>query len=84
MKHYKIIDNGYIIMIGMGNGGEKITEEEYNEILAVILAKPQATEITDYRLKTDLTWESYEIEAIDPSEEELTGDEVLSILMGEE
>lgn len=84
MKHYKIIDNGYIIMIGTGNSGVEITEEEYNEILAVILAKPQATETTDYRLKTDLTWEPHEVEPIDPEEEELTEDEVLSILMGEE
>lgn len=84
MRHYKIIDNGYILMIGIGNGGEEIIEEEYNEILAVILAKPQATDTTDYRLKTDLTWESFDIEPIDPEEEELTEDEVLSILMGEE
>ena len=84
MRYYKIIDNGYILMIGIGNGGEEITEEEYNEILAVILAKPQATDTTDYRLKTDLTWEPYEVEPIDPETEELAEDETLSILMGEE
>ena len=84
MRFYKIIDNEYIPMIGIGNGGVEIAEEEYNDILAVILAKPQATETTDYRLRTDLTWESFDITPIDPEDEEITEDEALSILMGEE
>ncbi|MEI3161699.1 MAG: hypothetical protein V8S57_08125 [Oscillospiraceae bacterium] len=37
-------------------GGQKITEAEYNAILAVIRNRP-AAEGKGYRLKTDLTWE---------------------------
>ena len=84
MRHYKISNNGYIISIGTGNGGTEITEEEYNSIMNAINNAPEPTEGIGYSLKEDLTWESYEVEPIDPEEEELTEDEVLSILMGEE
>ena len=81
MKYYKIISDGYILAIGTGNGGTKITESEYNEILAVIHAKPTRTDTTDYRLREDLTWEAYEIEPpeLDP-EEEMTADEIAAAI----
>lgn len=81
---YKISANNYIAAIGVGNAGTSITESEYNEILSVIHNKPSRTETTDYRLKTDLTWESYEIEPIpeeEPTEEDYA--EAGHILMGE-
>lgn len=80
MIYYKQIEDNYILAIGTGNGGTEITESEYNEIMAVIRNKPPRTETTDYRLKTDLTWEAFEVEpAPDP---EPTTEEVLSILLG--
>lgn len=81
MRHYKQTDNGYILGIGTGLGGEEITEEEYAEILEVIRSKPADTDGIGYRLKTDLTWEPYEVE---PPEEdpELDDAEVLDILLG--
>lgn len=71
MRYYKTLDNGYIIAIGIGNGGTEITEQEYAEILAVIRSKPTARDGYDYRLKTDLTWEEYELPPMpEPSDED--------------
>ena len=83
MRYYKVIENGYITAIGTGGGGTEITEAEYNQILSVIQSKPPRTATTDYHLKEDLTWESYE--RIDPVEpEELDPEEALNILLGRE
>ena len=62
MKYYKRTENGYILAIGTNMGGTEITEEEYDEILAVLQTKPQDTETVGYRLKEDLTWEQYQKE----------------------
>ena len=77
---YKITESDYITAIGKGDSGEEITKAEYNEILSVIRNKPPRTATTDYRLKTNLTWESYEIEPT--PEPDPTPEEALSILLG--
>ena len=83
MRYYKTIENGYITAIGTGGGGTEITESEYNQIMTVIQSKPPRTATTDFRLKTDLTWEEYE--RIDPVEpEEIDDTEALDILLGRE
>lgn len=82
MRYYKQIIDGYIAAVGTGGGGTEITETEYNEIMSVIQNKPARTETTDYHLKEDLTWEAFEVEPIDPSDEELDPQEALDILMG--
>ena len=81
MRYYKTIDSGYILGIGTGNGGTVITEAEYDEIMAVIRAKPADTETIGYRLKTDLTWEQYSIDPPDP-DEDIEDAELLDIIMG--
>lgn len=83
MRFYKQIDEDYILAIGTGLGGTEITESEYNEIMTVIQNKPPRTDTIDYRLKTDLTWESYEHEP-DPDPEPTIEDkaEAYDILMG--
>lgn len=81
MRYYELIDNGYITAIGTGAGGTEITEAEYNTILDIIHSKPAATDTTDYRLRTDLTWEPYDIDPPDP-DPELDDSEALSILLG--
>lgn len=81
MRYYKVVENGYLTAIGTGNGGTEITEPEYNEILSIIQAKPQATETADYRLKEDLTWESYEVEPL-PEPDDIDDSEALEILLG--
>lgn len=81
MRYYKTIDNGYITAIGTGGGGTAITESEYNQIMTVIQNKPPRTETTDYKLKTDMTWEAYERH--DPVEpEELDPGDALNLLLG--
>lgn len=84
-KYYKQIENDYIMSIGTDHGAIEITEEEYNSILSLIQNRPQA-DGKGYRLKTDLTWEEYDLPA--PPEplddDELNETETLSILLGGE
>lgn len=60
MRHYKQSADNHILSIGTGYGGEEITESEYNEIMAVIKSCPHL-DGKGYRLKTDLTWETYDV-----------------------
>lgn len=81
MRHYKIIENGYITSIGTGGDGTWINETEYNTILTAIQNKPARVGDIDYRLKEDLTWEQYERH--DPVvPEELDPEEAMNILLG--
>lgn len=84
MRFYKAIDGGYLLSIGTGSGGEEISEAEYNEIMSVIQNKPARTETADYRLKTDLTWEPYEVEPTpEPEPDESDKAAAYDILVGE-
>lgn len=78
---YKTIFDGYIICISKENGGVEITAEEYRTILDTIRNKPMPPAGFDYRLKTDLTWEQYELPAADP-DPELSAEEAMSIILG--
>ena len=73
----------HIIAIGTGAGGTEITEAEYNEIMAIIQNRPSA-DGKGYRLKTDLTWEAYDLppEPEPSDEDEISTDEALNILLG--
>lgn len=85
MKYFCVVENGYILSIGTGEfvRGKELSEKEYREIKETITEKPSRTEMTDYRLKTDLTWEAYELPPMpDPQEDDLNADELLSILLG--
>lgn len=73
MRYYKNIADDYIISIGTGAGGEEITESVYNELRGIIANRPtDAPEGYGYRLKTDLTWELYELPPMPPIEEDAT------------
>lgn len=76
---YKLVFDGYIIAIGEGNGGIEITESEYNTIMEVIRNRPSA-EGKGYRLRTDLTWEEYDLPPVPPIEDEITLDDALAML----
>lgn len=82
MRYYKIINDGYLIAVGIGVGGTEITEAEYNSLREFFSTKPTAPEGYDYRLKDTLEWELYELPIIPPTEEveELTYDEILEAL----
>lgn len=83
MRYYKQTSNNYIIAIGTGYGGTEISEAEYNDIMAVIQSCPVA-EGKGYRLKTDLTWEAYDLppEPEPSDEDELSDAEALNVIMG--
>lgn len=85
MNKYIISENGYIQRVEASNcgSGQKITEAEYNEILAIIQNRPSA-DGKGYRLKTDLTWEEYDLppEPEPSDEDEIPTDEALNILLG--
>ena len=80
MGKYKLIEDGYLLCIGIGDRGTPITDEEYDTILAVILTKPEDTEETYFRLKENLEWEECERPPI--PEPEPTPDEALDFLFG--
>lgn len=80
MKYYKSIEDGYIVAVGTGLGETEITEAEYNEILNVIQNKPVDDPGYDYWLKEDLTWELVEVPQVDPTDEEISGDELLTMI----
>ena len=83
MRYYKQIIDNYLTAIGTGPGNIEITEAEYNQILTIIQNRPQS-EGKGYRLKTDLTWEEYDLPPVpEPSDDdEISTDEALNILLG--
>lgn len=82
MRYYKQIDSDYILTIGTGYGGEEITETEYNNIMSAIQSRP-STDGKGYKLKTDLTWEEYDLpEIVESDDDELSDGETLNILLG--
>ena len=80
MRYYKIVESGYLVVIGTGNGGAEITKEEYENILTVINEKPIAESGYDYRLKEDLTWETYELPIVE--ETDISSDELMTMIEG--
>lgn len=82
-RYYKQTDAVYILAIGVGVGGMEISADEYSEILSVIQNRPIA-EGKGYRLKTDLTWEEYDLPPEpEPSDaDELSDAEALNVILG--
>lgn len=73
MGYYKYINDGYVEGIGEATGDGNITKAEYNEILTIVHNRPTPKEGYGIRLKTDLTWEEYELPPEpepEPTEEE--------------
>ena len=82
-RYYKQIKDGYIVTVGIGPGGEEITQEEYNAIRFLIRTRPTAEPGYMYKLRTDLTWEKVEA----PAKQELPDREIsdkaaLNIILG--
>ena len=66
MRYYKQIFDDYLQAIGIGDGGDaEITEDEYNKIMTVIQSCPKE-DGKGFRLKTDLTWEAFDIPVVEP------------------
>ena len=85
MRYYKQIIDNYLTAIGTGPGNIEITEAEYNQIISIIQNRPQS-EGKGYRLKTNLTWEEYDLPLeLEPSDEdEISAEEALDIILGGE
>lgn len=83
MRFYKQTSNHYIIAVGTGAGGTKIAETEYNDIIAIIQNRP-AADSKGYLLKTDLTWEAYDLppEPAPSDADELSDAEALNVILG--
>lgn len=79
MRYYKQISDNYILAIGTGYGGEEITESEYDTIMSLIKNRPHA-DGKGYKLRTDLTWEEYDLPPEPPEEEEITLEDALDML----
>lgn len=56
MRFFKIVKDGYIYCVGVGEGGEEITKEEFDLINSALGNQPISDNDSVYRLKTDLTW----------------------------
>lgn len=81
MRKYKDIKNEIIMAVGEGmKNGITISDEEYKEILLIIKNKPTVPDGYDYRLRTDLTWEMYELpQQVEDDSTGYTEDELLAM-----
>ena len=77
MRYHKAVSEGYVILIGIGNGGMEITEPEYSSIMQKIQNKPTDPDGYAYKLRADnLEWELVELPPVEP--EPLTDEEALT------
>ena len=82
MRYFKSLSDGYIYAIGTGSGGTEITEAEYNELMAIIQNTPKSAG-KGYKLRTDLTWEEYDLPPVVVSDDdEISAEEAMNILLG--
>jgi hypothetical protein len=81
MRYYKLIRDGYIISIGVGECGVEISKEEYDSIKSVFETYPYKDGYY-YKLKLDLTWEEHESEVVEIEPTETEYSEAGKILMG--
>ena len=96
MRYYKIVDGDYLLAVGTGNGGEEITEAEYNTLLAEIrekvalIVKLYSGEITIADVPTE--WQEEIQRRVDEriaaedaaAEQDIPAEEALDIILGGE
>lgn len=81
MRYYKLILDGYLVMIGTGLGGVEITEAEYNELRNLIINKPAMPDNAhEYWITEDGEYVLVEVEPL--PEPEPTAEELLDIITG--
>lgn len=83
MRYYKMIEENTIVGIGSGMGGEEITQEEYRDILQIILSRPAAPTGYALVLTAALQWDSRPLPP-EEDDEELTDAQALEIITGGE
>ena len=96
MRYYKIVNGDYLLAVGTGNGGEEITEAEYNTMLAEIrekvalIVKLYSGEITIADVPTD--WQEEIQHRVEEriaaesavAEQDIPAEEALGIILGGE
>lgn len=84
MRYYKNIDGDYLQSVSIGTGQLEITQEEFENLLSIIRAKPTDVGRKIWRLSINLTWEAYDLppEPEPSDEDEISTDEALNILLG--
>ena len=80
----KIVTDGYISCVAIGEYGEKISEAEYAKIVDAIRAIPIAPDGYKYKLRADgLEWELVMLPPDPPDPDpDLDDSEALTILLG--
>lgn len=79
-QYFKIVEEGYISLVGTGSSDNAITRAEYETILSVIHNRPAAQPGYTYKLRTDLTWELREAPPAPEEDPEATEEDYLAAL----
>lgn len=79
-QYFKIVEDGYISLVGTGSGDGEISWEEYETILSAIRNRPVSEPGYVYKLRTDLTWELCEVPPIPEEDMEATEEDYLEAL----
>ena len=74
-SYFKRVEEGYITLIGTGNDADEISREEYEAIRIAIQNRPVSEPGYTYKLRTDLTWELFEVPPIPEEDLEATEDD---------
>ena len=82
VRHYKLIEDGYLVGIGVGGGGTEITAGEYAGLAALIADKPAPPEGYDYRLREDLQWQLFLLPEPEEDEGPLDPARALELICG--
>lgn len=69
MKYYKQVCEDHIVLVGIDCGGIEISENEYTNIMNMVLVKPDDPSGFVYMLNNSLVWELVELP--DLSEDDL-------------
>lgn len=92
MRHYKMLNDGYLVAIGTGDGGTEITEAEYNTLLSEIREKAAlANQLYNGEITIDAVpaeWREDIQQRVDErlaeidDDPDLTAEEALDIILG--
>lgn len=62
MKYHKVVNDGFISVIGADICGQEISEQEFNDILSALADRPSDIEETYYMLEDiSLIWKAFKV-----------------------
>lgn len=81
--HYYIVNGNYIATRRVLPDAEEITKAQYDDMLAILYARPEIPEGYSARLTEGLTWELYPLPpGRDPADEDISADEFYNMFKG--